>query len=126
MAPRLIIVDDNPIFRTALKSVLMGSNLEITAEACNGLEAIEKVEQLKPDILLLDISIPNLNGIEVLKQLRKSHPDLKIIMLTMHRHFLDMALKAGANGYFTKDCRPNQLLAGIDQVLGGETFICTE
>lgn len=126
MGKRLIVADDNPVYRDALKSLLEFSGFEIIAEAGNGLEAIEKAEKLNPDLLLLDISMPKLDGMEVLKELRVRYPDLKIIMLTMYKHLLNQALELGANGYCTKECSPKDLLAGIEKVFKGDICICTE
>ena len=123
MKPRLVIADDHIMFRDALKDLFLYSNLDIIGEAGDGLETIEIVENLKPDILLLDINMPKLDGLDVMERLRKRLPELKIIILTMYEHLQDLALKSGANGYFHKDSDANDLLAGIERVFKGETFI---
>lgn len=124
MTKRIIIADDNKIFREAVKDLLMFSDLEIIAEAGDGPEIIELVERLKPDILLLDQRMPEMEGIEVVKRLRKICPDLKIIMLTMYDNLSRQAIEAGANGFCTKVCKPGKILEGIESVLEGKTFIC--
>lgn len=120
MAARVIIADDNPVFRDVLKYILMDSNMEIIAETDNGMDTIEQAEKLEPDLLLLDISMPNLDGIEVLQALRKSHSDLKIIILTMHKGLSGQVFKLGANGCCIKDCKPKKLLECIEKVLSGK------
>ena len=126
MPPRVIIADDNPIFREALKNLLESSNMEIIGECGNGLETIQTVQKLSPDLLLLDISMPYFNGMDVLNILRKNYPNLKIIMLTMDSYLSKQAIEAGANGYCTKICSPHHLIEGIKKVLKGETFVYAE
>ncbi len=126
MKKKLIIADDNALFRDALKKLLITGNWEVIAEAENKMEVIEKVEKLKPDLLLLDIRMPELDGLTALKKLKSKHPNLKIIILTLYEHFLTQALELGANGYCVKYCDLMKLLGGIERVFEGETFICTE
>ena len=124
--PRLIIADDHRKFKDAFKELFMDSGLDIIGEAGDGLETLELVERLEPDLLLLDMRLPKLDGISVLKQLRKSHPELKIIMLTLFNNISEQAIRAGANGFCSKVCGGNKLLEGIERVLRGETVVINE
>jgi DNA-binding NarL/FixJ family response regulator len=126
MAKKIIIADDNPVFRGALKSLISGRDFEIAAEAGDGIEAMEKVEEECPDILLLDIDMPGMDGMEVLKSLKKIRPELKIVMVTTYSHYLEQALEAGADGYCVKGCNPMELRKGVGRVLNGENLILTD
>ena len=124
MKPRLIIADYHKIIRDGIKDLFMDSNIDIVGEAGDGLETIQMVEELKPDILLLDINMPKLDGLGVLEHLRKRLPQLKIVILSMYKELKDMAFHAGANGFCHKDSDVKDLLAGIERIVKGETFVC--
>ena len=122
MVPRLIIADDNPLLRDALKNALAGSNMEIIGEAGDGIETMEKVEELEPDILLLDMNMPELDGLTVLERLKTIRPNLKIIVFSIYDHYTEAVLEAGADGYFAKESDTDLLIAGIERVFKGESF----
>ena len=122
MVPRLIIADDNPLLRDALKNALAGSNMEIIGEAGDGIETMEKVEELEPDILLLDMNMPELDGLTVLERLKTIRPNLKIIVFSIYDHYTEAVLEAGADGYFAKESDTDLLIAGIERVFRGESF----
>ena len=124
--PQIVIADDSVSYRSALKSVLSTSGLKIVAEASNGLEALERVEECTPDLLLCDLNMPHLDGISVLERLKNSHPDLKVIIITMDNFSSEKALRSGANGYCIKNCEPKELLEGIRQVIEGNSFVLTD
>jgi DNA-binding NarL/FixJ family response regulator len=123
---RLLLADDHRMFRQGLRELLeRKTNFAIVGEATTGREALAKVGELAPDILLLDIQMPELDGVAVARQLRESHPEVKIIMLTMYRqdqHLLD-AIKAGARGYLLKDADSDELIAIIERVARGEAAL---
>ncbi len=123
---RLLLADDHRMFRQGLRELLeRKTSFTIVGEATTGREALAKVTELIPDILLLDIQMPELDGVAVARQLRDSHPDVKIIMLTMYRqdqHLLE-AIKAGARGYLLKDADGDELIAVIERVARGEAAL---
>jgi DNA-binding NarL/FixJ family response regulator len=119
MAVRILIADDHGIVRKGLRSLLQSKRgWEICAEASNGREAVEKAKALKPDVAILDISMPQLNGVEALRQIRKVSPRTETLMLSMHRseRMVREALDAGARGYLAKDDADHMLVAAVDAV----------
>jgi DNA-binding NarL/FixJ family response regulator len=114
------------MFRQGLRELLeRKTGYVIVGEATTGREALAKVDELRPDILLLDIQMPELDGVAVARQLRETHPEVKIIMLTMYRqdqHLLG-AIKAGARGYLLKDADGEELIAVIERVVRGEAAL---
>ncbi|MCL4861311.1 MAG: response regulator transcription factor [Caldilineaceae bacterium] len=123
---RLLLADDHRMFRQGLRELIERKTpFEVIGEARTGLEVLEQVDRLRPDILLLDIQMPDLDGIAVARQLATSHPHIKIVMLTMYRedqHLLD-AIKAGVKGYLLKDADAEELLTVIGQVAQGESAL---
>jgi two-component system nitrate/nitrite response regulator NarL len=127
MKKKTVIADDKTVYREALENFLANNDLEIVGVAADGFEVIEKVERFKPDLLLLDIALPNLIGRGIFRWMRKNHPRMKIIVLTMHQELLKKAMESKdsmTDGYCLKDCDPDLLLSGIKRVLEGETFVC--
>jgi DNA-binding NarL/FixJ family response regulator len=129
MAPstiRVLIVDDFEPFRRFVRSLIeKRPELQIVGETSDGLEVIQNVEQLKPDLILLDIGLPGLNGIEVARQIRKTAPESKIIFLSQESSpdVTQLALDLGARGYVAKATAGTDLLAAIDAVLLGKRFV---
>lgn len=123
---RLLLADDHRMFRQGLRELLERKTaFEVVGEARTGREVLEKIDTLQPDIVLLDIQMPDLDGIAVARQLADSHPAIRVIMLTMHRqdqHLLD-AIKAGVKGYLLKDADAEELLAVIQRVAQGESAL---
>jgi DNA-binding NarL/FixJ family response regulator len=123
---RILVVDDFDTFRQFVVEVL-GKRLElqVVGEASDGLEALQKAVELRPDLILLDISLPSLNGIEVARQMRSLVPESKIIFLTQESSFdvIQEALSLGARGYVTKNMVLTDLLAAVETVLLGRTFV---
>ena len=123
---RVVIAEDHPVVRSGLR-LLLGeqSDIDIVAEAANGLEAIAAAETLEPSLVLMDISMPELNGLEATRRLRQSFPNLPILVLTMHedeRYFLSL-LKAGANGYIVKGAAPGDLVSAVRSVAAGDVYL---
>lgn len=122
---RILIVDDHEIFRRGLRSLLESRpEFEILGEAADGLQAIEKATQLKPDLIVMDVSMPQLDGLQATRQIRKKLPHTKILILSQHdtSHMLAAALEAGANGYVTKSQVSRCLLSALDAVSNGRSF----
>ena len=123
---RILLVEDHMMVRKGLRSLLENeTGIEVVDEAGNGREAIQKVESLKPDIVLMDISMPTLNGLDATRQIKRQHPDMKILILTMHtaEEYVFEVLDAGASGYVVKQSAPNELVTAIHAVSRGETYL---
>lgn len=123
---KVLIADDHAIVRTGLRSLIeTDPSLELLGEAAGGYEALELVEKLKPDILVLDISMPDLDGISVIKKIKPRNSDIRILMLTIHedKALLQEALKSGASGYVIKRVAEKELLLAIKIMMRGDMYI---
>ncbi len=123
---RILLADDHVILRSGLKVLLeKHARFEIVGEASTGLEALALVEQRKPDLILLDLSMPGLGGLEALPTLLNVAPHARILILTMHDdpEYLRQALRAGAAGYVLKKAADVELISAIDAVRRGEVYI---
>ncbi|SCY05108.1 response regulator [Alkaliphilus peptidifermentans] len=123
---KLLLVDDHSLVRQGLKQILeLEDDLEIVGQAGDGEEAIIKVQNLRPDIVLLDINMPKLNGIQTLRRLKDMNNTIKIIMLTFHedQEYLFETLNLGANGYVLKDAESESLIKAIRDVYNGSSYI---
>lgn len=125
--PTIVLADDHKIVIEGLKK-LLEPHFEIVGVAADGRELLSVAAREKPDVVLLDISLPVLNGIEVALRLRKQLPDTKLVFLTMHTDttYLEDALHAGASGYVLKRCASGELQEAIRQALLGHTYITPE
>jgi DNA-binding NarL/FixJ family response regulator len=122
---RVLIVDDHALVRSGLAQLLSAAGIEVVGEAADGGEAIEAVERLSPDVVLMDLSMPGLNGTEATRLLRLSHPELPVVVLTSfsdREQVLD-ALDAGAVGYILKDDDPADVIRGVKAAVRGESVI---
>lgn len=122
----VFIVEDHQLFREGLKSMLNSrDDIEIVGEAQDGLEAVRQIPKAKPDLVLLDLSMPKMNGISVMKEVRRELPDTAILALTIHEsdQFVLEAFEAGTDGYCIKDASRQELMMAIDTVLNGKTYI---
>ena len=123
---RILVVDDFEMFRQFVVEVLgKRPELQVVGEASDGLEALQKAVELRPDLILLDIGLPSLNGIEVARQMRSLVPESKIIFLTQESSsdVVQEALSLGARGYVTKNMVRADLFAAVETVLSGMTFV---
>jgi DNA-binding NarL/FixJ family response regulator len=119
---KVLIADDHKIVREGLRMILeRESDIQVVAEAENGQTALSLAEEFSPDLVLLDISMPDLNGIEVTQQLLQKKPDLSILILSMcaEKQFVIESLSAGARGYLLKDCAATDLVVAIRNILAG-------
>jgi len=123
---RILIVEDHRILREGLRSLLTSNaELEVVGEAENGMEAIRKVRELSPDLILMDISMPKMDGLDAIREIKNEHPEVKLLVLTVHKaeEYVFAALKAGANGYLLKDSTYVELKLAIENVLLGRTYL---
>lgn len=123
---KLILVDDHPIVRDGIKVLLMNvPNIEIVGEAADSTELFELLKTTIPDILIMDISMPELSGIEITEKLKSEQSDIKIIMLTADKtdEAVFDSLKAGALGYLPKNAKRNEIIDAINKVYEGEEYI---
>ena len=123
---RIIIADDHRLFRQGLKSLLEArSDLEVVGEAADGLQLLDLLNQSPPDIILLDISMPNLRGIEAVHEIKRSCPRVKILILTMHKdkQYLEQAISAGARGYLLKEDTDTELFTAIEKIRRGRIYV---
>lgn len=128
MNEKILLIDDHTLFRAGLQDLLVRREINVVAAVGSGEEGIRKVAELSPDIVLLDMRMPNMDGLAVLRQLRKNHPTLKVIMLTTSTNENDLveALRSGARGYLLKDIEPDQLVVALRDVLAGHTAVAPE
>lgn len=123
---RLVIAEDHTILREGLKALLASRpELEVIGEATDGREAVRSVEELKPDLLLLDLSMPRSNGLEALKEIKRLSPATRVLVLTVHKteDYVFTALQAGADGYVLKDSSSSELMLAVTSVLAGERYL---
>ena len=123
---KVVIADDHAIVRTGLRALLQADpGLELVGEASGGLEAVELVGQYLPEVLVLDVSMPDLDGISVTRRVKASYPDTRILILTVHEDeaLLREAIKAGASGYILKRAAETELVAAIQVILRGDLYV---
>ncbi len=126
MAIRVLLADDHHIIRQGLKSLLEEkAGMEVVAEAEDGRAAVELAASLKPDVIVMDVGMPNLNGAEATRRILADDPEAKVVALSMHtdRRFVGNMLEAGAQGYLVKDCAFEELAEAIKTILSGRTYL---
>ena len=126
MKVRVILADDHKIMRDGLRSLLeKEDSIEVIAEATNGRMAVDLAIKLKPDIIIMDVSMPDLNGVNATRKVSEVIPDVKVIALSMYsdRRFVTGMLKAGASAYLLKDCAYEDLVFAIRAVSMNETYL---
>jgi DNA-binding NarL/FixJ family response regulator len=123
---RVVIAEDHTILREGLRALLSAeSDLEVVGEADDGRQAIRRVEELGPDLILTDLSMPKMNGVEAIREIKKRAPETKVLALTVHKaeEFILEVLQAGADGYVLKDASSEELMMAIKSVLGGKRYL---
>ncbi len=126
MAISIMITDDHSMIREGLKSLLeLDDDFKVIAEAVDGRDCLDKLDVYKPDILLLDINMPNMNGLDVLKELKARKSKVKVLVLTVHNEteYLMKAVDIGINGYVLKDSESAELKKAIRAIMDGKTYI---
>lgn len=123
---RILMVDDHTILRDGIRALLsLYDDIEIVGEASDGKEALAKIAQHRPDVVIMDIAMPGLGGIEATLEVRKRNPDCKVLVLSQHdnKEYVRTVLKAGAYGYVLKKAAGSELIAAIRAVYRGESFL---
>jgi DNA-binding NarL/FixJ family response regulator len=123
---KILLADDHTLVRAGIKSLLAGiPGFEVIAEADNGRDALKLVDEHRPDLVLLDIAMPELNGLEAASRIHRDHPEISVIILSMHSNeeYVLQALRAGASGYLLKDSAPTELELALRSVSRGETYL---
>ena len=122
---KLLLVDDHPVVRKGIRSCLEGQeHLQILGEATDGQQAVDKVKDLSPDIVLMDIDMPNMSGLEATKIIRKEFPKTRVLILSVHtnKEPVLQIIKSGAQGYVLKDASPEVLVGALEAIDAGEPF----
>jgi two-component system, NarL family, response regulator DegU len=125
---KIVLADDHGIVRDGIKSTLRDEkNFKVIGEASNGLEAIEKVKSLSPDVIIIDINMPEMNGIEATAIISKKYPDTRALVLSMHDNedYILKSIEAGAAGYLLKDTNKEEFVKAINAVAKGEKYFST-
>jgi len=125
MTIRLMLADDHRLLRESLSRSMGEHGFEVVGEARNGLEALELARKLHPDVVLMDVSMPEMDGVEACRQINAEMPEIKVVMLTMHadQHVLTNAIRAGACGYLVKDCSTEEIASAVQMAASGETAL---
>ena len=125
MTTRLVLVDDHRLLREGLRRSLTEEGFDVVGEAGDGEEAIGVIDAVRPDVVLMDVTMPNLGGVEATKRIHAQHPAIRIVMLTMHADadVVADALRAGACGYLTKDSSTEDIAEAIRLAANGETAV---
>jgi DNA-binding NarL/FixJ family response regulator len=124
----LVLVDDHKIIRDGIKAFLKEDDINIVGEASNGRELLAMLEETKPDVVLLDINMPEMDGYEATKAIKEQHPDVKVLVLSMldHEKYVQQMFDAGALGYTLKNIGQEELVHAIRMVADGQKFISTD
>ena len=123
---RILLVDDHKILRDGICSLLKEyPDMEVVGEAADGKNALNLVKELSPDMVIMDISMPELNGIEATRKILADYPHIKVMALSMHydKHFVSEIFKAGASGYLLKDCAFDEMAHAIRMIIDNKTYV---
>lgn len=123
---RILLADDHTILRAGLRMMLNAQlDFEVVGEAQDGRQAIQEAQRLQPDVILMDITMPDMNGIEATRQIKKLLPETKVLILTMHEHdeYVFQALRAGASGYMLKEAADTDLISALRVIQNGQFYL---
>ncbi|MDT7042212.1 response regulator transcription factor [Candidatus Nitronereus thalassa] len=129
MTLRIILVDDHQLFRDGLHSLFeQQEGFAIVGEAKDGRNALRLVQEIRPDVLIMDASMPGMNGIEATRQIKADYPEVKVLVVSMHedRRFVVAALEAGADGYLVKDCPWEEFIQAVHAVQANYSYLCPQ
>ena len=128
MTIRLLLADDHRMLREGLRRTLEEEGLEVVGEAADGEEALRLAAKLRPDVVLMDVTMPVLDGVEATRQLHEHLPEIPVVILSMHadREVLARAIRAGAAGYLVKDCSTDEVVRTVRLAANGETALSPE
>ena len=124
-AVRVVLADDHTLVRAGVRKILEAEpGFEVVAEVADGEAALAAVARTRPDVLVLDLSMPGMDGLEVLRRTRERHPELRVLVLTMHAEaeYASRAVESGADGYLLKDSAVHDLVAGLEAVAAGKAY----
>lgn len=124
-AVRLILADDHRMLREGLRRSMTEQGLSVVGEAADGAQAVELAHRLQPDVVLMDVTMPELDGVGATREIRSALPHVRVVMLTMHadEDVLASAIRAGASGYLVKDCSTREIAEAVRMAASGETII---
>ncbi|WP_108815971.1 response regulator transcription factor [Loktanella sp. Alg231-35] len=128
MTTRVLIVDDHPMVAEGIQSLLESyEDIEVVGTLGNGQEAVDRVNELSPDVILLDLNMPGLSGLSASEMILEERPDTRILILSMHDspEYISTALSHGARGYILKDVPTDEIKTAIETVMAGEEYLCT-
>ena len=123
---RILVVDDHAIMRDGIRALLgLHDDIEVVGEASEGKEAVEKAQELTPDVVIMDIAMPRMDGLEATRRIRKKSPKMKVLVLTQHdnKEYILSVIKAGASGYILKRALGSELVSAIRAVQQGDSFL---
>ncbi|MBE0625278.1 MAG: response regulator transcription factor [Burkholderiales bacterium] len=123
---RVLIVDDHTLLRAGLSALLaQDPDIEIVGEAADGRDAVRRVGEVKPHLVLMDLTMPGMNGIEAVTEIKRRYPEVRVLVMTLHKteDFIHASLRAGADGYILKDATHDELRVAIRSVLHGKTYL---
>ncbi len=125
MTIRLMLADDHRMLREGLRRSMTDQGFDVVGEARDGDEAVRLADEVQPDVILMDVTMPEMDGVEATRQIKQAQPGVRIVMLTMHadQEVLASAIRAGASGYLVKDCSTDEIASAVRMAASGETAL---
>ena len=125
MAIRLMLADDHRMLREGLRRSLSDEGFDVVGEASDGDEAVRLADSVRPDVILMDVTMPDVDGVEATRRIHQAHPDIRVVMLTMHadQSVIADALRAGASGYLVKDCSTDEIADAVRQAASDDASL---